>query len=148
VGNPKVQFVFFHDGHLWLTCHKKEIQTLDSPRIYIYIYIYIYKIYLLLIFKNLLLWAGYIGYKSIISARDVGSSEALLGIHWEQHKIQHPTLLLQRRKTWAPWLAHLIGCKNVFLGYLCSLPFLALANSRGMNYASKYSPTMGVNVST
>ncbi len=133
---PQSSIFFFHDGHLWLTRHKKEIQTLDIPRIYICIRIYC----------NLLLWAGYIGYKSIIRARDVGYSEALLGIHWEQHKILHPTLL-QKRKTWAPWLAHLIGCKNVFWAtwVLCHFwPWLmARAWTRGV-----YSPTMEVNVST
>jgi hypothetical protein len=79
-----------------LTHHKREIQTLDSPRKKD-------------ICCNLGPWgAGYIGYKSRIRAKDVGYSEALLGTDREQHKIQHPTHPPKEKNL--SMLAHRIGC--------------------------------------
>jgi hypothetical protein len=59
--------IYFKPSHWSHWSHKNY-----GPRTVYYHYIYIY--------CNLLLWAGYIGYKSIIRARDVGYSEAILGI--------------------------------------------------------------------
>jgi hypothetical protein len=57
------------------------------------------------------------------------------GSNWEQQTSNTPPSPKRQNKPWG--LTSLVA-RNVF-AYLCPLPFLALANGRGMNYACTYS---------
>jgi hypothetical protein len=48
--------------------------------------------------------------------------------------------LPKNKKALGPWcmLSHLLGLKNFFFAYLCFLPFLAKANSRGKTMGEYY----------
>jgi len=71
----------------------------------------------------------------------LGSCGTCLGTHQEQKQLkeiqQPPTPQTKKLHPLGALLAHLIGCKN-FFDCKCSLPFLALANGRGINCGTQY----------